>query len=746
MQEDITGQYSMGATMVDRGGMWIFVLAGAFLTTSALAQGPGNGLTPPPTRRGADMDVFHGVTVADPYRWMEESRSAETRSWLTAQDAYARNFASRWAARDSIRAAIVRGNVSTISRAPFKEGGRYFFSRSRGAGPTAAFSVFVRTSRDGKARPVIDGDALFARDSVWVRRVVVSPNGRMVAYGVSRGGSQVETIRVRDIDSGKDLDDRVEGMQGTSSLVWSRNGTAGFYYTRFTPPDRVDGNGPRDYPRVMYHLLGTPRAQDELVFARPDHPEWVLSHTVSDDGRFLVISASIGIERRDRVFVRDLSQHASKVVPITEEGDAEFVFVGNKGRQLWFMTDYQAPLRRIIAVDVAAPQRGNWRDLIPEGKDAIDTWVGGARAIGDNILVSYRVDAVLAARVYDSSGKFRYALDFPRRYNSMWAVGGRQTDPEGFYILQGVADPGTVYSLDIASGKSTVFEKPVLPYDPDDFITEQVFFKSKDGTRVPMYVVHHKTTALDGTAPGMVYGYGFDAWSGSPWFQPMVTEFMREGGVWALANIRGGGEYGSGWAAAGRRRQKQTSIDDYLAAAEWLQASRYVARGKLIANSGSAGGVIAAAAIQQKPTLFAGGILDYPVIDMLRYHRYSGGVRWTQEYGTADDPADFAALRAYSPYHNVVPGTCYPPVMLSPGELDKVAVPMHAYKLAAALQFANARTPGCHTTSYLRVTWGAGHSAGATPSDQADTWADQLAFIHHVIDTGKATSAVEERP
>ena len=706
-------------------------------TVAAFGLGKDRPL-PPAARRSPVSNVYHGVTIADPYRWLEDSASPETSDWLKAQDAYARTWASGWAGREAARAAIARGDVSIITGAPLKEGGRYFYSRSRGAGPTQAFSVFTRTNRLSPEHPVIDGDALFAAEGLRVRRIVVSPNGRLVAYAVSRGGNAIETIRFLDIETGRDLDDRIDNMQNTSSIVWSRNGAPGFYYTRFMPPDRLDPGAPRDYPRVMFHRLGTAASADALVFARPDHPEWVLSHRVSDDGRFLVIRARIGIERRDRLFVRDLAATNSPVVTITDDGSAEFVFVGNKGRELWFMTDDHAPLRRVIAVDIRTPQRDKWRDLIPEGHDAIDTWAGGVRAIGNSLLVSYRLNAVLTARVFDATGRFRYALKFPTAYNSMWAVGGRQGDNEGFYILQGVADPGTVYSLDVASGRSTVFEKPTLPYDAGDFVTEQRFFQSKDGTRVPMYIVHHKLTTLDGTAPGLVYGYGFDAWAGSPWFQPMVTEFMREGGVWALANIRGGGEYGTAWSGAGRRRQKQTSIDDYLAASEWLQANKYVARGQLIANSGSAGGVVAAAAIVQRPTLFAGAILDYPVIDMFRYHVYSGGARWTQEYGTVNDPADFAALNNYSPYHNVTTGVCYPPVMLSPGEQDKVAVPMHAYKMAAALQFANAETPGCGNTAYLRVSWGAGHNAGATPDDQAGNWADQLAFISQV--TGRRPS------
>ncbi|HVT39247.1 MAG TPA: prolyl oligopeptidase family serine peptidase [Gemmatimonadaceae bacterium] len=695
-------------------------------------QAARTALVAPLARRGNDADVYHGVAVADPYRWMEEARSPAVRSWIEEQDRYARAFAAQWAGHDSARAAIARGTVSLISRAPIKEGGRYFYGRSRGAGPSLAYSFFMRTARDAAPRTVIDGDSLWAADAIRIRRAVPSADGLLAAYGVTRADAQIEQIRVREIDTGRDLRDRLEGMPGTGSLVWARRGSPGFFYTRFTPPERIDGGGSPDHPRIMFHRLGAPQAQDEVVFERPDHPEWVLRHSVSDDGCYLVIAASIGVERRDRIFVRDLTSDGSSVVPLIEQGDAEFVYVGNAGHTLWFQTDFGAPRRRVIAIDLASPQRKNWRNLIPEGRDAIDTWIG-ARAVGGGVLVAYRTDAVLGLHVFDSTGRFQSRVVLPQRFNSMWTLAGRQGESEVFYVLQGVADPGTVYSLDMRTGKSTEFARPSLPYDPKVFITEQVFYASKDGTRVPMYVVRHKGTRLDGSAPGMIYGYGFDAWAGSPWFQPMVTEWMREGGLWALANIRGGGEYGSAWAEAGRRRRKQTSIDDYLAAAEWLQAHHYVAGGRLVANSGSAGGMIAAAAIQQRPDLFAASILDYPVIDMFRYHLYSGGSRWTQEYGTVNDSADFAALRAYSPYHNLHVGTCYPPTMLSPGELDQTAVPMHAYKFAAALQFANVAAPGCANVALLRVSWGAGHSAGATPEDQVATWADQLAFLARVL-------------
>ena len=722
------------------------ILALAALTvTSADAQRRTEPVGQPIARRALDASIYHGVAVADPYRWMEDLGSPETRAWIQAQDRFARAFAAEWPGRDSARAAIEASNVPLIARTPVKEGGRYFFTRTRNTGATQAFSLLVKTSRDAEPRVVIDQDAIFAKDSVRVRRIFEAPDGRTAAYGVARGGSQTEQIRVRDIDGGHDLPDRIDGVAASAHVVWTRRGESGFFYSRFSPPDRMDGGGSRDHPRIMFHRLGTLQTSDRVFFERPDHPEWVLLPQVTDDGRYLLVFARVGIERRDRVYYQDLAESHSRMRSLTEEADAEFRFVGNSRRDIWFLTDYKAPNRRIISINIDTPQRSHWKDLIPESKDVIDTWTTPARAIGDKILVLYRSDAVLVPRVFDAAGRFLYALSLPGGFKSIWSIGGRQTDSEAFYAVQSVVDPNTIYSLDTKTGKSAVFDRPPLPYSPDDFVTEQVFYTSKDGTRVPMLVMRDKNTKLDGTAPGLLYGYGFDSWIGSPWWQPMVKEFMSRGGVWALANVRGGGEYGTGWAQAGRRRNKQTSIDDYIAAAEWMQAGNYVARGKLVANSSSAGGMLAAAAIQQRPDLFAAAILDYPVIDMFRYHLFKGGVRWTQEYGTVEDTADFVALRAYAPLQKVQPGTCYPPTMLSPGELDQIATPMHAYKFAAALQYANSHTQGCNNAVVLRVSWGASHSAGATPSASNDTWADQIAFIFRSLESKAASVKPAQR-
>lgn len=712
------------------------LLALAFATR---ASSPANAQTTPRgthpvslARRGADTSVYHGVAIADPYRWMEDTQSPETRAWIDAEDKAARSFAAAWPEHEAALSSIAAGNVPLMARVPVKEGGRYFLTRTRNTGPTQALSLFVKRSQDAEPRLAIGQSVAVAGESMRVRRVFVAPDGRTVAYAIAKGGSQTETIRIRDIDDNRDLPDHVDGVQATAQVVWARRGAAGFFYVRYTEAERIDGGAARQHPRVLFHRMGTDQSADPVVFERPEHPEWALTAQVTDDGRYLLVSARVGIERRDRIYFQNLDAPASHVRPLTEDADAELVFIGNSGPNLWFLTDYKAPRRRIISIDATAPERANWRELIPETKDVIDTWTTPARAVGDKIIVLYRVDAVLVPRVFDANGRLLYELPMPGHFKSIWSLGGRQTDGEAFYAVQDVVDPNTVYSLDTRTGKSRVLDRPTLPYDPNDFIVEQVFFTSKDGTRVPMIVMRRKSTKLDGSAPGLLYAYGFDSWIGSPWWQPMVREFMRRGGVWALANVRGGGEYGWEWASAGRRRNKQTSIDDYLAAAEWLQTSRYVARGKLVANSSSAGGVLAAAAIQQRPTLFAGAILDYPVIDMFRYHLFRGGARWTQEYGTVDDSADFSALRSYAPLQRVQPGVCYPPVMLSPGELDQVATPMHAYKFAATLQYANANTPACTNPVLLRVSWGAGHMAGATPQASNENWADQVAFIFRV--------------
>jgi prolyl oligopeptidase len=333
-------------------------------------------------------------------------------------------------------------------------------------------------------------------------------------------------------------------------------------------------------------------------------------------------------------------------------------------------------------------------------------------------------------RIFDEAGRFVRELDLPRE-GSIWSgVVGTQDDPYAFYSLSGLVDPGTVYRLDVARGASTEFQAPAVPYDPDDFVTRQVFFTSRDGTRVPMFVIHKRGVEPGSPRPVFMYGYGFGAWTAAPWFQPHMAVWLQNGGVWALPNLRGGGEYGQEWHAAGSLLQKQNAIDDYIAAAEWLIAHDWTRPGLLVANGSSAGGAVVGAALVQRPDLFGAGVLEYPVLDMLRYDRFTNAQRWRSEYGSPQNPGEFHVLRTYSPVHTVVEDVCYPAILVAPGERDEVTPPLHAYKFVAALQ--HART--CRAPALLRVSWGAGHSPGATLEDSIDNWADQLAFLDRVLE------------
>ncbi len=433
---------------------------------------------------------------------------------------------------------------------------------------------------------------------------------------------------------------------------------------------------------------------------------------------------------------RDLQERSTRI--LVDQVDAIFNLIGNDGSELWFHTDLDAPRGRVIAIDVRRPDRSDWVELIPEREEAIDSW-GGASAVGGRLAVGYLEDAHIAIRIFDTTGDFLYRLELPQ-LGSVWSgVVGTQHDHEGLYNLSGVANPGSIYRLDLRTGESRLVLRPELGYDPDRIVTEQVFYRSRDGTRVPMYLAYQRGLDRDGTAPVYMYGYGFGGWAAQPWFQAHATVWIQMGGIWALPNIRGGGAYGEEWHRAGSRRKKQNAIDDYIAAGEWLIEHGYTSPARLVANASSAGGAIAGAAITQRPDLYGAAVLHFPVLDMLRYAEFTGARRWIPEYGTPEDPADFEALLDYSPVHNVEPGTCYPATLVAPGERDETTPPLHAYKFVAALRHAQS----CDAPISLRVSWGAGHSHGADLERSIDNWADQLAFLARVLGRDGWSPALE---
>lgn len=681
----------------------------------------------PPARRADLVESVHGVAVHDPYRWMEDMGAPEVVKWIRAQDELAREYAAA-GDRETLRTEIAR--IARVERygAPIKRGDRYFYLRFPASGPGTGpgTALLLRESGDAPARVIIDPSAL--PEGAALASAIPDPTGRRVAYVVTNHGSAWATLHIRDVDSGRDLSDTLTGIRsGLSGFSWSLDGS-GLYYERFDLPEAGEERSARiEDEWIAYHALGDPQAQDRVVFERADLRDWSLSHSVTADGRYLVIVATDGATQHTRVYYMQIASADDSVVELIGEANAAHRFVGNRDDTFWFWTDLDAPRGRIVAVDLDAPSRADWRELVPEADETISSWIG-ATAIGDRIVIGYVEDARTLVRVFDESGRSLYRLDLAREGPIWSGFVGTQLEPTAFYMLSGLVDPGTVYQLDVRTGESRVFQRPALGYDPDDFLTEQAFYTGRDGTRIPMFLVRHRDVVA-GPVPALMYGYGFGAWTAAPWFQPHMVVWLQRGGVWALPNTRGGGEYGEEWHRAGSRLEKQNAIDDYVAAAEWLVANGWTTPDRLVANGSSAGGAVVGAALVQRLDLFGAVVLDYPVLDMLRYDRFTAAHSWRSEYGTTDDPAEFRALLAYSPLHNVHAGTCYPPTLVAPGERDEVTPPLHAYKFVAALQHAQS----CAAPILLRVSWGAGHTSGATLEDSIDTWADQLAFLYRAL-------------
>jgi prolyl oligopeptidase len=503
----------------------------------------------------------------------------------------------------------------------------------------------------------------------------------------------------------------------------------GLHYERFDIPSREDELSARVAgERIAFHRLGERQDRDAEVVRAPGEQGWSLAHQVTGDGRYLVVTSTDGATQHSRIHYRDLGDRDGPLVELIGAADATHRFVGNRGTTFWIWTDLDAPRGRVVAVDLEAPERARWSELIPEADATISSWIG-VTAIGDRIAVGYLEHARTVVRVFDGRGRLSYRLALPRE-GSVWSgFVGTQGEPVAFYSLSDLVDPGTIYRLDVRTGESRVFQRPALGYDPQEFVTEQVFLQSRDGTRLPMFLVHARGVVPGTPRPAIMYGYGFGGWPAAPWFQPHVAVWLRRGGIWAVPNTRGGGEYGAEWHRAGSRLEKQNAIDDYLAAAQWLIAEGWTSSDLLVANGSSAGGAVVGAALVQRPDLFGAVVLDYPALDLLRYDRFTVADRWRSEYGTTADPEEFRALLAYSPVHNIERGVCYPPTLVAPGERDDVTPPFHAYKLVAALQDA----PGCDRPTHLRISWGAGHSSGATLEESIDTWADQLAFLYRAL-------------
>lgn len=677
----------------------------------------GNPLTYPVSKKVAHTDNYHGTTIADPYRWLEDANSAETKSWVEEQNKVTQAFLATIPQREAIRKRLTElWNYERYS-VPFREGGRYFYSRNDGLQNQPV--LYTLKSLSDKPRALLDPNTLAADGTVALAGAAVSPDGKLLAYSIAASGSDWNEIKVRDTDTGKDLTDHVKWVK-FSRTAWTRDGK-GFFYSRYDEPKEATKLADVNYyQKLYYHKIGTAQAEDKLVYDRPDEKEWGFGAETTEDGRYLLITATKGTARKYRIFYKDLSRPDAKVQPLIDNFDAAWDFIDNIGPVFYFSTDRNAPRQRIVAIDTRKPAEANWKEIVPE---AVDTLVA-SHMINNQLVTEYLKDARSVVKVYDLNGKLVRDIALPG-IGSVSGFPGKRGDTETFFSFTGFTTPTTIYRVDLKSGASTVFRQPKVAFDPSGYETRQQFYTSRDGTKVPMFIVSKKGLKQDGGNPTYLYGYGGFNISMTPAFSPANLAWMEMGGVYVVANLRGGGEYGEAWHQAGTKLRKQNVFDDFIGAAEWLVNNKVTSPSKLAIGGGSNGGLLVGAATTQRPDLFGAAIPMVGVMDMLRFHKFTIGWAWTSDYGSSENPEEFGALVKYSPLHNLKPGTCYPATMVTTADHDDRVVPAHSFKYAAALQAAQ----GGSAPTIIRIDTKAGHGAGKPTSKQIEEVADRWGFL-----------------
>ncbi len=671
----------------------------------------------PPARLGDTVDDYHGVKVADPYRWLEDPDSAETRAWLEAENKITFGYLEGIPARLKIRERLTRLWNYERFGIPFREGGRYFYTRNDGLQNQSV--LYTADSLDGAPRVLIDPNTWSADGTVALAGYAVSPDGQWIAYGVSSGGSDWTEWRVRDVVTGNDLPDLVQWVK-FSGASWTKDG-AGFFYSRYDAPDEKSKLQSQNYfQKLYYHKRGTLQSADVLVYERKDQKEWGFGGGVTEDGRFLGISVWQGTDVRNRFFYKELAKPDSPVVELLPELEASYSFLGNVGDVFYFKTDLNAPRGRVIAIDIRRPERAAWREVLPQAAETLEF----ASLLGGRLVAGFMEDAASKVSVYSLDGRLDRVVALPG-LGSVAGFGGHADDPETFFLFTNFVTPGAIYRYDVATGQQTPFRSPKVDFDPDRFEVQRVFYTSKDGTRVPMFLAHRTGLKLDGNNPVYLYGYGGFNASSTPYFSVANLVWMEMGGVYALACIRGGGEYGEEWHQAGMKLKKQNVFDDFIAAGEWLIAQKYTSTPKLAIGGGSNGGLLVGACLTQRPDLFGAAVPEVGVMDMLRVPKFTIGWAWVSDFGSPDNPEDFKAIRAYSPLHNLKPGTRYPATLITTADHDDRVVPAHSFKFAAALQAAQAGP----APVLIRIETRAGHGGGKPVAKQIEEIADIWSFL-----------------
>ncbi len=690
------------------------------LSGLCLSLAMADGLPMPPETRMIDhVDDYHGTQVADPYRWLEDDvrESEDVAAWVEAENVYTNAYLEQLPHREAIRERLTALWDFAKFGTPFKVGGRYYFEKNDGL--QNQYVLYVQDSLDSEPRVLIDPNEWSDDGTIALGETVFSDDGRYLTYGIQDGGSDWRTWKILEIESGRLLDDELTWIK-FNSPSWTADGN-GFFYGRYpTPQEGQEFQNLNLNMQIYYHRVGTSQDADVLVFERPDEPEWGFGCDVTEDGRYLVITTWKGTDDKYRVFVKDLHEPYGMPYALIDHFDNEYTLIGNDGPTLFFKTDLDAPLKRVIAIDLRNPQPENYREVIPQGTEPITS----VSLVGNVFFVEALKDAKTQVRLFDMQGSFLREVEFPG-IGTAGGFGGTRGDTETFYSFSSFATPPSTYRYDVLTGESTLLQRSNVDMDPEGYVVEQVFYESKDGTRVPMFIAHRKGIELDGTNPTLLYGYGGFNIPLTPTFSISRLAWMEMGGVLAVANLRGGGEYGEEWHRAGTVLNKQNVFDDFIAAAEWLIENDYTSSDKLAIQGGSNGGLLVGACMTQRPDLYAACLPAVGVMDMLRFHNFTAGRFWVDDYGSSDDPEQFEALYAYSPYHNIRDGVEYPATLVTTADTDDRVVPGHSFKFAARLQAAQ----GGNEPILIRIETRAGHGAGKPTAKIIEEIADLWAFL-----------------
>jgi prolyl oligopeptidase len=712
---------SFARSAPDRRTLWALPLAAALFCAGVAADVP---LHYPPAERGTVVDDYHGTQVADPYRWMEDLDSPQTRAWVGAEGKLTDAYLAAIPEREPLRKRIAALSEYEKFGVPFHEGGRYFYTHNSG---TQDQSVLYTTHRLGEEATVaLDPNTLSSDGKLIVTDYVAARDGRYLAYGVSEAGSDWTDWRVRDLDTGKDLPDTARYTKYYAPQF--SHDSKGFYYSAFPAPRAGQELATQDLgDGVYYHALGTPSSADRLIFSDPSHADWQYEPHISSDGRWLVIASGegeVGDKGLENIYLVDLTAKEPKATPVTTGFEAAYIYIGADAGRLFFLTTLKAPNARVISIDPAHPDKAHWTEVIPEGTDAIDLTQTSVTLVGHQLFVRSLHDAHNRVRIYGLDGKERGEVELPGP-GMAYGFEGRPEDEETFYGFTDVITPPSIYRYDLKAGQSSLFRAPKVDFDRSQFEEHQVFYPGKDGTRIPMLLTYRKGMKLDGSNPTLLYGYGGFGISILPSFNAARIAWLETGAIYAIANIRGGGEYGEKWHRQAIRTHKQVVFDDFIAAGEWLIAQHYTSTPKLAILGGSNGGLLVGASITQRPDLYGAAVAEVGVMDMLRFNKFGQGAGWIGDFGSPQDPEDFKALYAYSPVHNVRPGTKYPATLIVTGDHDTRVMPMHSFKFAAAMQAAQAGP----APVLLFLETASGHGGGRTTSQAIDQWASVYAFL-----------------